>query len=196
MSTGWIKICGMTTPEGVDAALACEVDAIGFVFAPSVRQVTPRRARELAEPARGRALCVAVTLHPTQSHVDAILREFQPDLLQTDLDDLEALKLPETQAVLPVLRDSVAMRGSWPARLLFEGSRSGVGATADWRAAAQIASETQVVLAGGLNAGNVATAIGAVRPFGVDTSSGVEQEPGRKSPAKIAQFVTAARAAF
>ena len=57
----FIKICGMTTPVAVDAALSCEVDAIGFVFSPSVREVNTQRAIELAAPARHKAACVAVT---------------------------------------------------------------------------------------------------------------------------------------
>ena len=192
----WIKICGMTTPEAVQAALDAGADAIGFVFAPSVRQVTPAQARELARPARGRVDCVAVTLHPEQALVDAILREFEPDLLQTDLEDFATLKLPRTQAVLPVLRPDSAVCGSYPARVLVEGARSGTGQTSDWTQAMELARATRVVLAGGLHAGNVAAAIAAVRPFGVDTSSGVEVQPGAKSPAKIFEFVSAARAAF
>jgi phosphoribosylanthranilate isomerase len=59
--TIWIKICGMTTPEAVEASLNANVDAIGFVFAESIRQVTPAKAASLAAPARGRVLCTAVT---------------------------------------------------------------------------------------------------------------------------------------
>ena len=65
----WIKICGMTSAEAVAAALEAQVDAIGFVFAPSSRQVTPEQAAKLAAPARGRALCIAVTQHPAQQWV-------------------------------------------------------------------------------------------------------------------------------
>ena len=82
-----------------------------------------------------------------------------------------------------------------PRRVLFEGPRSGSGAVSDWNAARDLARRTQLVLAGGLNAGNVAAAIAAVRPFGVDVSSGVELEPGIKNPLEIAGFVRAARAA-
>jgi phosphoribosylanthranilate isomerase len=82
-----------------------------------------------------------------------------------------------------------------PAWMLFEGPLSGVGMRSDWSAARELARRTQLVLAGGLTPGNVAAAIAAVEPFGVDTSSGVESRPGVKSPAAIAQFVTAARRA-
>lgn len=191
----FIKICGMTTPEAVEAALACEVDAIGFVFAPSVRNVNTRRACELAAPARHKTACVAVTRHPTREQVREILRDFRPDILQTDIEDLDTLALPGTLSVLPVMRPGAAPACELPRRVLFEGPVSGSGQTTDWTAAAALARRTEVILAGGLTPGNVAQAIAAVRPFGVDVSSGVEQSPGLKSAARIQEFVTAARGA-
>ncbi len=189
----WIKICGMTSPEAVSAALDAGVDAIGFVFAESPRRVTPAVAAHLAAPARGRVLCTAVTRHPTQSDVDAILDQFAPDIFQTDAEDLAALKMPPELSVLPVFREWPRGDRALPARLLFEGPRSGAGRTCDWDAAARLARRTQLVLAGGLNPDNVAAARTAVRPFGVDVSSGVEERPGIKSPARIGRFVAAAR---
>lgn len=187
----WIKICGMTTPEAVEAALEAGVDAIGFVFAQSVRQVTPAKAATLAATARGRVLCVAVTRHPTQQAVDEIVAVFKPDLLQTDATDLTGLRLPSQLAVLPVYR---APDGQpLPARLLFEGPASGSGQLSDWSTASRLARQTELILAGGLTATNVAEAIGEVHPFGVDVSSGVEERPGIKSQAAIARFVSAAR---
>jgi phosphoribosylanthranilate isomerase len=82
-----------------------------------------------------------------------------------------------------------------PPRIVFEGPTSGIGELADWGRAAELARQTEVILAGGLSAENVAEAIQAVRPFGVDVSSGIESERGVKDPAKIAEFVRAARAA-
>ena len=191
----FIKICGMTTPEAVQAALACEVDAIGFVFAPSVRNVTIQRANELAAAARHRLACVAVTRHPARDDVAVILREFKPDILQTDIDDLERLELPRTLSVLPVMRPGPAPACALPQRFLYEGPLSGSGQTTDWEQAAVLARRSEVILAGGLHAGNVADAIRRVQPFGVDVSSGVESSPGIKGVQKIEQFVAAARAA-
>ncbi len=190
----WIKICGMTTPEAVEAALAAGADAIGFVFADSPRRVTVALARRLAGPARGKARCVAVTRHPGQHEMDEIVSVFRPDLLQSDARDFERLRLPDTLERLPVLRGFSA-GDSLPARLLFEGAASGTGRTCDWHSAAQVARRAQLVLAGGLDPGNVAAAIAAVRPFGVDVSSGVEASPGVKDPREINRFVSAARAA-
>jgi phosphoribosylanthranilate isomerase len=190
----WIKICGMTTADGVNAALAARVDAIGFVFAESVRQVTPARAAQLAAVARGQLRCIAVTRHPTQSALDEILGVFRPDCLQTDAEDLGALNFPRELEVLPVLRGGAVRPRSLPARVLFEGPVSGSGKPGDWQTASELARRTELVLAGGLNAGNVGQAIASVRPFGVDVSSGVEERPGVKSAAKVAAFVAAVRA--
>ena len=190
----FVKVCGLTTPEGVAAALDAGADALGFVFAPSVRRVAPAAAAALAVPARGRALCVAVTLHPTVDEVEEILDVFAPDLLQTDLVDAAALPPRARARLLPVLRESVAMPVPLPARVLYEGAVSGAGRTADWTRARTVARQTEVLLAGGLNPDNVAAAIRAVRPWGVDVSSGVESAPGVKSPSKISAFVAAARA--
>ncbi len=92
--SGFVKICGLTDESAVRTAIDAGADAIGFVFAKSSRQVTPQRADELARPARGRALCIAVTLHPAQRDVDAILADFAPDALQTDAEDFAELTLP------------------------------------------------------------------------------------------------------
>jgi phosphoribosylanthranilate isomerase len=191
----WIKICGMTTPEAVSAALDASVDAIGFVFADSPRQLTPQAAERLARPARGRLSCVAVTRHPTQAAMDEIVATFAPDLLQTDAADFAALRLPQGLARLPVMRAGEAAPPVLPPRLLFEGPASGAGKPTDWNAARSLARRTELILAGGLNAANVATALAAVEPFGVDVSSGVEARPGLKSPAEIVKFVAAVRAA-
>ena len=190
MTGRWLKICGMTSPEAVEACLAAEVDAIGFVFAESVRQVSPARAASLAAPARGRVACTAVLHHPTQQWIDEVIAVFQPDLLQTDSDDLQHLRLPPGLPLLPVFR---ARAENLPPRLLFEGHASGSGLVANWALASELAARSELILAGGLNATNVATAIAAVKPFGVDVSSGVEERPGIKSPTEIMRFVSAAR---
>lgn len=194
--TAWIKICGLTTDEGVAAAVQAGADAIGFVFAPSKRQVTAQRAAELASRAPARVKRVAVMLHPAQSLVDEVWRVLRPDILQTDVEDLESLVIPAGLQVVPVVREGRALPTPLPARILFEGRASGTGETADWGMAAQLAARTQLILAGGLNPANVAAAMAKVRPYGVDVSSGVEREPGIKDAAKIREFVDAARAAM
>jgi phosphoribosylanthranilate isomerase len=189
----WIKICGLTTEEGVEAAIQAGADAIGFVFAPSKRQVSAQRAAELARSAPTHITRVAVMQHPVQSLLDEVWKVFRPDVLQTDVEDLAGLAVPEDLTVIPVLRVGRELPMQLPRRLLFEGAVSGAGKTVDWNAAARLAQQAQLILAGGLNAANVAAAIQAVGPFGVDVSSGVEREPGIKDAGKIQEFVRAAR---
>jgi phosphoribosylanthranilate isomerase len=197
---GFVKICGMTDTRAVEAALESGADALGFVFARSVRRVTPEQAAQLARPARGRALCVAVTQQPSPELLELVFELFRPDVLQTDSRDLARITLPKGVVAWPVLRgvrreqDTGAVRADQ--HVLFEGRRSGSGEVADWSAARSLSGSCQLILAGGLAPANVAQAIEAVQPFGVDVSSGVEEGPGRKSPALIEQFVSNARAAF
>lgn len=195
----WVKICGLTHREAVEAAVEAGADAIGFVFAHSVRRVTPEEAARLCEGLEGRVTRVAVMRHPEAGEWAEVAEVFAPDWLQTDTADLAALRIPEKCAVLPVYRDddpAMAARSSQlPARLLFEGAQSGTGRRADWTAAAALARRTEVVLAGGLVAEDVAEALAAVAPWGVDVSSGVESAPGVKDPARIAAFMAAVRRA-
>lgn len=188
----WIKICGMTTPEALEAAVGAGADAVGFVFAESVRRVSARRAAALAATVRGKVRCVAVTRHPAQDDIDEILALLRPDVLQSDAADFAQLRLPRHLERLPVLRGACDPR-TLPPRLLFEGAVSGAGRTCDWGAASEAARRTELVLAGGLDPANVAAAIAAVRPFGVDVSSGVEAQPGVKDPQAVERFVKAAR---
>jgi phosphoribosylanthranilate isomerase len=196
---GFVKICGMTDESAVRAALDAGADAIGFVFAKSVRHVTPEQANVLAQPARGKLLCVAVTLHPDAALREEIFKVFRPDVWQSDAEDLAGAKPPAGVATWPVLRGvpgllPVSVTPGQP--LLFEGPRSGTGKVADWSAARLLASVHRLILAGGLSPANVSEAIDAVRPFGVDVSSGVEAAPGQKSAELIHAFVSQARLAF
>ncbi len=194
----FVKICGMTDAQAVEAALAAGADAVGFVFAPSVRRVTAEHAQTLAATARGRVRCVAVLLHPTQAELEHVLQVFDPDVVQLDHEDLAAPSLAralQNRVVWPVLRQGRDWPTSLPPRVLYEGAVSGSGRTADWALAHQLARRTELLLAGGLNPDNVSAAIRTVRPFGVDVSSGVESAPGVKCAARIQDFVRAARSA-
>ena len=191
----FIKICGMTSISAVVAAVECGVDAIGFVFAPSPRQLTPQQAAALSGEAPRDLLRVAVTQHPEQRLVDEICRWLEPDWLQTDVEDVATIEVPADVRLVPVVRAGQPPQMPLPPRLLFEGPHSGRGAVSDWTGAADLARRTQVILAGGLHSGNVAQAIAQVRPFGVDVSSGVESAPGVKDARRMAEFVTAVRTA-
>jgi phosphoribosylanthranilate isomerase len=196
MARLWIKICGLRDTAAIEAAVEAGADALGFVFhAPSPRHLEPAAARALQAAVPTGVERVAVFMHPAQALVDAALEAIAPDWVQADVDDLEALRLPPGQRMLPVLRSGSAMPASLPARCLFESGRSGAGERADWSVAAGLARRTQLVLAGGLDPSSVADAVRTVRPFGVDVSSGVERERGAKDPELIRAFIRAAREA-
>ena len=196
MNRLWIKICGVRSSEAIEVAASAGADAVGFVFhAESPRNLSLEQARELQGAVPAGVERVAVFLHPAQWLVDEIIESLRPDRIQADFADLAALRLPRGQAVLPVVRGGAVLPGPLPPRLLVEGLRSGAGEKADWARAASIARRTELVLAGGLDAGNVARAVRMVRPFGVDVSSGVESVRGVKDLSKIGEFIGAARAA-
>lgn len=190
----FVKICGLTTPEGVAAAVKAGADAAGFVFSPSPREVTPALARQLAAGLPPSVRRVAVFRHPPPGWISQVLADFPADWVQSDAADLPGVDLGGAEA-LPVFRSGAPLPELLPELLLFEGPESGAGNVADWTAAAALARGTGVILAGGLEPGNVAAAIAQVRPWGVDVSSGVESSPGVKDPALVAAFVAAARRA-
>ncbi len=193
----WVKICGLTSREAVQASAEAGADAVGFVFAQSSRRVTPSQARQLCDGLDRRVTRVAVMRHPGPEEWSAVRDGFGPDWLQTDAADFAALAVPGACVRLPVYRDDnpelVSVSAKMPARLLFEGARSGTGQRADWSAAAALAARTELVLAGGLSPENIEQALAAVAPWGVDVSSGVERAPGDKDPARIAAFVEQVR---
>jgi phosphoribosylanthranilate isomerase len=195
--SGWIKICGLKSERAVIAAVEAGADAIGFVFHPgSPRHIEPFVASLLAAHVPPGMPCIAVTRHPSQETIDDILDAFEPDALQTDAEDFDRLVLPPELVRLPVLRAGAGLPPALPGRFLYEGPQSGRGAPVDWDVARELAARGELVLAGGLAPGNVAEAIRRARPFGVDVSSGIESEPGVKDPARIREFVAAARAAW
>jgi phosphoribosylanthranilate isomerase len=192
----FVKICGITTDDAVAAAVGAGADALGFVFAPSPRRLAPLQATQLAAGLPPSVLRVAVLHHPEPVLFAEVMEVFAPDVVQSDAEDFAALALPSGCRALPVYRSGAPRpTAGYPDRLLFESGTSGSGETADWQEARQWARQTRLILAGGLDPGNVASAIAAVRPWGVDVSSGVEWARGRKDPSKIIEFVARARAA-
>jgi phosphoribosylanthranilate isomerase len=191
-----VKICGLRSEADVNAAVDAGANAVGFVFAKSIRRVTAQEAAAATAGMRNDIRKVAVMRHPTNEEWQDVLLEFRPDVLQTDVEDFELLEVPDTVQCLPVIREgSPALECDLPDVFLYEGGNSGQGETVDWQKATEVALRGRMLLAGGLSAANLATAIATVRPFGVDVSSAVESEPGVKSHQLIREFIDAARAA-
>ena len=191
----FVKICGINSAAAAAAAVEAGADALGFVFAESPREVTPEKAVELCSGVPPSVARVAVMRHPPAALWRRVLEVFEPDWLQTDAEDFAAIVLGERCAPLPVYRNGASRSSPPPARLLFEGAASGMGQPADWQEARELARSCELILAGGLHPANVADAIRAVRPWGVDVSSGVERRRGEKDPVKIREFVARVRAA-
>jgi len=192
-----VKICGLRSPGAVAAAVDAGAHALGFVFAQSPRQVTPVQAARLCEGLPAGILRVAVMRHPDSDEWDEVRAGFRPDWLQTDAGDFNALDRGSDVKPMPVFRDTAGLdeaEVTQASQLLFEAADSGRGQKPDWQRAARLAQSTRLMLAGGLDPDNVAAAIVAVRPWGVDVSSGVESRRGVKDCARIAAFVAAARA--
>ena len=190
-----VKICGLKTAADVDAAISAGADAVGFVFAESVRRVTPAEASAATAAVGDDVKRVAVMRHPRNAEWQDVLSTFKPDVLQTDAEDFADLDVPGTVERWPVMREGSAALDDLPEVFLYEGRNSGKGETVDWSRAAGFATRGRMVLAGGLSAGNVAEAVAAVNPWGVDVSSAVESAPGVKDPVRIKEFIDAARAA-
>ena len=189
----FVKICGMTDVAAIDAAVAANVDALGFVFhSASPRNLSPPQAARLAAAVPNSILKVAVTMHPEQSLCTEALQAINADVLQTDAEDLAYLSVPENVQHWPVIREN-ALPSRWPSRFVYEASVSGQRQRVDWQKAAGFSEMGEMILAGGLDSANIAEAITVVRPWGVDVSSAVEAAPGKKDPALVREFVTRAK---
>jgi phosphoribosylanthranilate isomerase len=194
----FVKICGLSSGEHVQVAVEAGADAVGFVFADSVRRVDPAHAANITNTVPVTVKKVAVMLHPSNDEWQAVLRDFVPDVLQTDAEDFAGLDIPNEIDAWPVYREGRKVTvpnlgGQSP--FVYEGVTSGQGQTVDWDAAARVARQGSMILAGGLSVANVAEAIQTVRPYGVDVSSAVESVPGQKDPELIRTFISAAKAA-
>lgn len=196
-----VKICGITREQDARAAVECGARAIGFIFwSRSPRFIEPARAREIVRRLPPFVTPVGVFVNESADHVNAVADVAQLGAVQLHGDELpELLTSIERPVVKAIGRVDPDTAERWPeeAMLLVDADdptrRGGTGARADWLAAARLAAQRPIVLAGGLTPGNVAAAIAAVRPYGVDVSSGVEDAPGIKDPVRIKALFEALR---
>jgi phosphoribosylanthranilate isomerase len=191
----FVKICGLRDAAMVEAAVAAGANAVGFVFAASKREVSVEQAAAAAAGVPASVKKVAVMRHPAPEAWEAVRDGFAPDVLQTDAEDFAGLDVPASIERWPVFREGGAAVPNDVRTFVYEGPSSGAGETVNWEQAAALSADRQMILAGGLDEGNVARAIETVKPWGVDVSSGVEAAPGEKDENRIRAFISAARAA-
>lgn len=203
---GMLKACGVTSVEDAAAAARLGYDAVGMVFAPSPRRVDPKRARAVSSSLPPGLLRVGVFVDEDPREILRLMEYCFLDLAQLHGDESprETARLGSRaiKALRPRGRQELGLIEEYPGvfAILLDAwdpdTRGGTGKRADWEVAALAAARVRVILAGGLNPGNVETAIRSVRPFGVDVSSGVETAPGTKDRALLAEFARRAREAF
>jgi phosphoribosylanthranilate isomerase len=198
----FVKICGITNEDDALLATALDADALGFVFAPSPRQVHPEIARDI------------VRRLPREVHTIGVFRNERPERIVeiANRAGLHGVQMHghEPPAEVEWVRKRVqfvirAYSAGDPALadasqsaadiILVDSPDPGSGKVFDWRLAEGAPRGKRILLAGGLTPENVGEAIKLVRPWGVDVSTGVEQKPGRKDPTKLRRFVEAAREA-
>ena len=198
-----MKICGTTNEEDALLAVALGADAVGFVFAPSPRQIAADRARDISRRLPSDVLSVGVFRNETPSRVVQITSRALLGAAQLhgheSAEDTAwvAERLPVVIKAFPAGHQGLSsLRDYGVGIVLIDSSSPGSGQVFDWSLAegAPLAGH-RLLLAGGLGPDNVAAAVGRVRPWGVDVVSGVEGRPGRKDPLKLRTFIDRAKQA-
>jgi phosphoribosylanthranilate isomerase len=195
-----LKVCGITNQEDASAAIAGGANAIGFNFYPgSPRYIAPERAAEIISAGVRR---VGVFVNESPAHVEAVARVAALDVAQLHGEE-SAADFAAALAVWKAARvgadfDLARYENSPVEALLLDGPAAemygGAGKTFDWRLAA--ASRMRIIVAGGLDASNVAQAVAMAHPWGVDACSKIESAPGKKDHKKMTEFLQAAKAAL
>jgi phosphoribosylanthranilate isomerase len=200
--TLFVKLCGISTEHQLEVAVEAGADAVGFVLTHSPRQVSLEKAARMRKLLPASVLGVAVFHDPAPALLRRAEEIIGPDLLQSEMSTLTGVR---SDRALPVVVDGKSLESELAraARLttrdmvlVDSAARGGTGHRPSWERVAAVDFTGRLILAGGLDVDNVAEAVGLVRPFGVDVSSGVESAPGVKDPARMSAFVEAARGAF
>ena len=214
MADAFVKICGLSTPDTLDAALDAGAAMVGLVYFPrSPRHVDLDTMAALAQRARGRAQVVVLAVNPDDAQLRALSTRVRPDWFQLhgqeDAGTIEAVRArygrPILKAVgiagaadveranaLARVADRVLLDAKPPSDATRPG---GLGTAFDWNLLRTLDRTRSFMLSGGLDPANVGLAMAATGLRAVDVSSGVESAPGIKDPDRIAAFIEAARAA-
>jgi len=199
-----VKVCGVTTAADADGCAALGVDWIGLNFVPgSPRRIDAARARVIRDAVRGRCELVGVVAGLDEPELRSLRSAAGLDRLQLHGDEPPELLAQLAPFAFKALRvgsaEDAAAASRYAGLVLIdakvEGALGGTGRTVDFALVAPLARARPVLLAGGLRPGNVAEAVRAVAPWGVDVASGVERTPGVKDLDAVAAFVANARGA-
>jgi phosphoribosylanthranilate isomerase len=198
----FVKICGITNEDDALFAVAMGADALGFVFAPSPRQVSPQLVYDITRRLPPEILTVGVFRDELPARVIDLVHRSGVKAAQLHGNETAAQSVEVAAAVRWVIKAFPAGSPRLARALdhgtdmvLLDAPSPGSGKVFDWDLAAEVPEGARLILAGGLTPENVGDAVRAVEPWGVDVSSGVEQRPGRKDALKVKRFIDAARAA-
>lgn len=198
----FVKICGITNEDDALLAVAMGADAVGFVFAPSPRQIAPQRAYDIVRRLPPEILTVGVFRDELPERVVEIVNRAGVKAAQLHGHESAAA----TRAVAAQVRWVIKAFSAGTSQIadarefgtdliLLDAAEPGSGKVFDWSLVAEAPTGVRMIVAGGLTPDNVADAIEATEPWGVDVSSGVERSPGRKDPLLVKAFIERARAA-
>lgn len=199
-----VKICGLTTPDDARGCVDAGASMLGLNFVPSSpRRIDAAAARAIAEAVRGRAEIVGVTADLDEASLRELRAAASLDRVQLHGDEPPELVARLGAWAFKAIRvgsaDDVARAGAYAGLILVDakvaGALGGTGRAVDPALVTPLARARPILLAGGLAPENVAAAIAAIRPWGVDVASGVERAPGRKDLDRVAAFVREARRA-
>lgn len=199
----FVKICGITNEEDALLSVAMGATALGFVFAPSKRQITPGRAADIVKRLPSGIITIGVFRDHDAKSVARIMREVGLRGAQlhgretaTEVDTITAEVGWVMKAVVAGSRDAETCDRYRTDLILVDSAQPGSGESYDWSIFASMPKGVRYVVSGGLTPENVKEAITMTSPYGVDVSTGVEREPGRKDATKVRRFVQNAQLAF
>lgn len=199
----FVKICGITNESDALLSVALGADALGFIFAPSARQVSKEQVRDIIRQLPSEVVTIGVFVNERPESVVRSVHEIGLTGAQLHgsegpagveyVSDRVPIVLKGFSGERPPLSKLSKYQVS---AVLMDSPNPGSGKSFDWSEIEGLSTRVRLILAGGLKPGNVEEAIRIVRPFGVDVASGVEASPGKKDPAKLRAFITRSRRAL
>jgi len=198
----FVKICGITNEDDALFAVAMGADAVGFIFAPSTRQIAPQQVYDITRRLPPEILTVGVFRDEHPDRVIDIVGRSGVKAAQLHGHETPAVVAAVSKAVRRVIKavvagspDSARAEQFGTDMVLVDAPTPGSGQVFDWGTFDDLPLGPRYLLAGGLTPENVAAAVRKVEPWGVDVSTGVEKSPGRKDPLKVKAFIERAKSA-